>query len=86
MERKEAEGGVKSNPVRKEYIDFLKIIAIYMVLFIHTSTKGSLIFIQKPFAVQSYFYLFFGIIVKIAVPLFFMSSGALLLGNTEKYK
>ena len=47
MERKEAEGGVKSNPVRKEYIDFLKIIAIYMVLFIHTSTKGSLIFIQN---------------------------------------
>lgn len=86
MERKEAEGGVKSNPVRKEYIDFLKIIAIYMVLFIHTSTKGSLIFIQKPFAVQSYFYLFFGIIVKIAVPLFFMSSGALLLGKTETYK
>lgn len=66
---------------RLQHLDFLRIIAIFMVLFNHTGTNGFVLF---TIARESYlygFYLFLAIFIKIAVPLFFMISGALLLSR-----
>lgn len=71
---------------RKIYIDFLRIIAIYMVLFNHTGTRGFLLFTVEQESVLYPFYLFNAIFIKIAVPLFFMASGAVLLGKEESIK
>ena len=70
---------------RKTYIDFLRIVAIYMVLFNHSGKNGMMLFTisrQSPFYP---FYLFNSIFIKIAVPLFLMISGTLLLGKNESY-
>ena len=68
---------------RKIYLDFLRIIAIYMVLFNHTGTKGFMFFTQAQYSMWYPFYLFVSISIKMAVPLFFMISGALLLEREE---
>lgn len=68
---------------RKTYIDAVKIIAIILVLFNHTAEKGFALFtirLGSPFYLV---YLLSSIICKVAVPLFFMASGALLLGKEE---
>lgn len=70
---------------RKTYIDFLRIVAIYMVLFNHSGKNGMMLFTisrQSPFYP---FYLFNSIFIKIAVPVFLMISGTLLLGKNESY-
>lgn len=70
---------------RRVYIDFLKVIAIYMVLFNHTGVSGFVLFTVRQ-GTKMYFPLMFNaILIKIAVPLFFMASGALLLGKEESY-
>lgn len=71
---------------RKVYIDFIKIIAIYLVLFNHTGFDGFLLFTVERESMLYPFYLFNAILIKVAVPLFFMSSGALLLGKQESIK
>ena len=57
-----------------------------MVLFNHTGTKGFVLFTVAQSSKLYVLYLFFAIFIKIAVPLFFMTSGALLLGKEESYK
>lgn len=74
------------NLTKKVHIDFLRIIAIYMVLFNHTGTNGFVLYTiarESPFYP---FYLFNAIFIKIAVPLFFMITGALLLNREESIK
>ena len=71
---------------RKAYIEFLKIIAIYMVLFNHTGSRGFTLFTLAQGSVLYPFYLFNAIFVKIAVPLFLMASGAVLLGKEESFR
>lgn len=71
---------------RRIYIDFLKVIAIYMVLFNHTETNGFMLFTIARTSKLYWFYLFNSISIKMAVPLFFMASGALLLPKEESYK
>ena len=84
----ETEKNVKENTnytSRKTYIDFLRIIAIAMVLFNHTAYTGYTLFEEKQ---QSPFYMFYicnSIYIKCAVPLFLMASGALLLHKNESY-
>ncbi len=68
---------------RKSYIDFVKIAAIYMVLFNHTGTRGFMLFTVSQKSILYPVYLSAAVFVKAAVPLFFMSSGALLLGKDE---
>lgn len=68
---------------RKVYIDFLKILAIYMVLFNHTNTDGFVLFTIARTSKLYPLYLFNAIFIKMAVPLFLMTSGALLLGKKE---
>lgn len=73
-------------PKRKTYLDFLRIIAIYMVLFNHTGTKGFTFFTISQYSKLYPLYLFIAVFIKIAVPLFFMISGALLLDKDESFK
>ena len=68
------------------YIDFIKILAIVLVVFNHTNLRGFLLFAQNRDSVLYPFYLFNAVWIKIAVPLFFMCSGALLLGKQESYR
>ncbi len=76
---------VDCKPKRKIYLDFLRIIAIFMVLFNHTGTSGFVLFTVTQHSALYPFYLFNAILIKLAVPLFFMISGVLLLGKEEKY-
>ena len=76
---------------KTEY-DVIRVIAIILVIFNHTGTDGykyfTLFFDQKTMAATSWIYfplLLISIFCKIAVPLFFMISGALLLGKDENY-
>lgn len=71
---------------RKIYIDFIKIIAIFMVLFNHTNTDGFGLFTVAGQSVLYPFYLGIAILIKAAVPLFFLCTGALLLNKEEPYK
>ena len=66
----------------KTYLDVLKVLAIYLVLWNHTGSGFSLYneVLDMP---QHMIYLFVSLFDKIAVPLFFMASGALLLGREE---
>lgn len=71
------------NSGRKVYFDVLRIFATFAVLFNHTSTKGyALVTIanESPF---SLIYLLCSVLCKVAVPIFLMISGALLLKKEE---
>ena len=70
---------------RTSYIDVLRIIAIICVLFNHQSIYSH--FLDMPFpSISGVLVMVFSIITKIGPPLFFMISGALLLGKDEPYK
>ncbi len=65
------------------HIEFLRFLCIWLVMFTHTATAGFSIFIVRP---ESFFYPLYLAVpfwVKTAVPIFFMISGALLLGREE---
>ncbi len=70
---------------RKIHIDFIRIVAIYLVLFNHTGTKGYMLFTIRQGSFFYPIYIFNAILIKIAVPLFFMVSGALVLKKEESY-
>ena len=70
---------------RKTYIDFLRIIAIAMVLFNHTAYTGYTLFEEKQQSPFYFLYISNSIYIKCAVPLFLMASGALLLHKNESY-
>lgn len=65
------------------HIEFLRIIAIYLVLFNHTKENGFFLFSIAEESSLYWVYMFVSIFDKIAVPIFFMISGALLLGKEE---
>lgn len=71
----------KSN--RQVYIEFLRILASYFVIFLHTGNYGlwnyTLHMISIPFLAE----LCFSVFSRIAVPLFFMISGSFLLDKDE---
>lgn len=68
---------------RKTYIDILRILAIFFVIFNHTQTKGFFLFSLTELSFRYWLYLFLSVFCKIAVPLFFMISGALLIPKEE---
>ena len=62
------------------HIEIIRILAIFLVIFNHTGLKGFFLFSAYPFATMPYFiYMTFAVFCKIAVPLFLMVSGALIL-------
>ena len=68
---------------RKAYIDFLRLLAIYLVMFIHTGPRGFVYFTQDIYTRLYWLYCGNTFLVKIAVPLFFMISGAMLIPKEE---
>lgn len=67
-----------------KFIELLKIIAIIMVLYSHRSTYNlAYKYIEQN--IISYIYQGLATISKVAVPLFFMTSGVVLLGKKEKF-
>ncbi len=72
------------NKKRLFYMDALRIFAIILVIFNHTKTRGFYRFLtDDPTTFLFWFNLFFSLVCKVAVPLFFMMSGALLLRKDE---
>lgn len=71
---------------KKYYFDFLRIIAIWMVIYNHTVLNGYMLFTEERGTIIFWFEQFFSIFIKIAVPLFWMMSGALLLNREEDIK
>lgn len=70
----------------KTHIDMIKIVAIFMVLYNHTGFNGYALYrleLEQPW---HWLILAHSLFIRIAVPLFFMCSGALLLGKEESYK
>lgn len=72
---------------RKIHLEILRLIAIYFVIFNHTGVNAFQAYSTKePGSLLYNMYLIMAIVCKIAVPLFFMISGATLLGKTESIK
>lgn len=65
------------------HIEALRILAIFLVMFNHTGTNGYFLFSVRQQSPFYGLYLFVSIFCKIAVPIFFMISGALILGKEE---
>lgn len=72
--------GVKN---RKLYYEVLRIIAIFLVIFNHQ--RGYSLFMEST-GIKQWIYMGITMITRINVPIFFMISGALLLGKDEDYK
>lgn len=72
-----------NKPFRKVYLDAIRIIAIYMVLFTHTNTAGNMLFTVSRDSPFYFFYLMNSVFIKMSVTLFFMISGALLLHKKD---
>lgn len=68
---------------RKAHVDVIKILAILLVIFNHTGNDGFLAYQRQGNLFFQIVQMFFTSFCKIAVPLYFMCSGALLLGKEE---
>lgn len=79
-------GNKRQSINKKLHIELLRIISIILVLFNHTGTKGFVFFTVAKESKIYWFYMFMAIAIKVAVPLFLMISGALLLGKNESLK
>ncbi len=67
---------------RKRYVDILRIVAIFLVIFNHL--PGYTLY-QNSSGVKQFIYMIITMVTRINVPMFFMISGALLLGKTETF-
>mgnify|MGYP004702623345 CR=1 FL=1 len=65
------------------YFDYLKVFAIFLVVFNHTGAQGFFLFSEQINSVMFFPYMLISIVDKVAVPLLFMVSGALLLKKQE---
>lgn len=80
MKKSSSKSPRANNVPRAVHLDILRLIAIFLVLFNHTWTRGfSLWTISHNSGVLYWLYMFLSITDKIGVPLFLMISGALLL-------
>ena len=71
---------------RKYHIDIIKIFAIFMVIYNHTGDFGFLAYQQGGPVLVQMIQMIPSIVCKTAVPLFYMCTGALLLGKEERIK
>ena len=70
---------------KKIYIEALRVIAIFFVIFNHTGVQGFFLFSEYPFETPQFWcYLIVSIFCKFAVPIFFAISGALLLCRDDE--
>ena len=76
---------VSVNGTRKSYLDVLRIFAAFLVVFNHT--EGFHLFLSQAAdgSVGSWLRVIISVFTTINIPIFFMVSGALLLGKDESY-
>lgn len=67
------------------YLDFLRVISAFSVIYIHSDAAGLFETVQHGI-VRTLIYIFASVAVRMAVPVFFMISGALLLGKDESWE
>ena len=72
-----------SRPKRLLHLDLLRLVAIFFVIFNHTGSRGYLLFADSMGSALYFPYMLASIFCKVAVPVFFMISGALLLPKQE---
>ena len=73
------------NKVKILYIEILRIIAAFFVIYNHTGNDGFFLFsICDVGSIQFWIYMAISIFFKFAVPVFFMISGALLLARKDE--
>ena len=70
----------------KIHFEVLRLLAIFLVVFNHTKEKGFDLYRYTDSAVIYYAGYSLSILCKVAVPLFFMISGALLIGREESIR
>lgn len=75
--------GLSGATSRKLHLELLRGLAIILVVYNHTGARGFLLFTAAHHPAAYIVYLFLSIACKIAVPLFFMVSGALLIPKVE---
>lgn len=68
------------------HLDLLRLIAIYLVIFNHTGSRGFMLFAERMESPFYAVYMLCSVGCKVAVPLFFMISGALLLPKQESLR
>lgn len=71
---------------RKLYLDLLRIIAILFVIYNHTSERGYYLYAFDCSLILKIVYIATGAIIAVAVPIFFMVSGSLLIPKEESIK
>lgn len=77
---------MRSEQNRTEYIDFLRIIACCMVIFNHSNDRGFYRYALCDIHTIDWVWVTFAAAMcKVGVPIFFMISGANLIGKTESY-
>lgn len=68
------------------YLEFIRALAIFLILFYHTGTRGCFLFTVMQGSALYPVYMFLSIASKPAVPLFWMVSGSLLLPKEESIR
>ncbi len=68
---------------KKTYLDALRILAILCVIYNHTNERGYYLYAFPSGNILNCLYIALASLVAVAVPIFFMISGALLLGKEE---
>lgn len=68
---------------KKIHLELLRIIAVYLVVLTHTGKRGFMYFTTLEPSVIYFVTMLIPVICNIAVPLFFMISGATLIGKDE---
>ena len=71
---------------KQAYMELLRVIAIFFVVFNHTRNLGYTLYLEVSGGLAYWGSLTLSILCKIAVPIFFMISGGLLLGRQESLK
>lgn len=71
---------------KKIYLEFIRAFSMLLVIFNHTGTRGFFLFSIATDSIFYPFYLFISVACKVAVPLYWMISGALLLPREESIK
>lgn len=67
---------------RRVDIEAMRIFAAFFVIFTHTGDRGFFLFsLYDNHSPQFWIYLMFTVFCKVSVPLFFMITGALMLGK-----
>lgn len=73
----------QGSPEKLIYLELLRILSIILVIFNHTGSHGFFLYALSEFSALYPFYFFCSIACKVAVPLFWMISGALLIPKEE---